>query len=754
MNRVTAYTWPALLLCGFLAAPLPPICHAAVTTTGDVSPDPTTSRGDPLYVGKTADGTMTIEDFSIYRTTSFIGYATGATGEVAVKNYSTWSNTDELYVGYSGHGTLALENHAYVTSARGIIAFSPESTGSVTIDGDSSWGTILEELFIGYGGQGAVVLTDFGYIDTGHGPAYIGYLPGSKGSLTAHSSVSNNFQSLFIGYEGGGAMLLGDSGRVSAWSSWIGYSEGSTGRVTVEGEDSLWFSPELFVGLEGIGVLTINDEGEVNTDDLFVNYGRIQADSYIQLNNAALSVKNIVAGHTDIRGAGTIDTRGWLFDQDIHITVPSDAPAQIILNKLPEQNITINISPSSTGAFGVFGADHGAINVSGGIPLESRSGYIGYSSDSVGSVAVSEPGTTWTTDSGLFVGYRGTGDLSISDGGKVTSGNFPRVDAYLGYRPGSAGKVTVDGEGSTWDSQTDLYVGYEGAGTLEITNGGYVFQSRGHLLSGHYLGYSPGSSGRATVDGVNSTWAMRSNFYVGYEGEGEVTISGGARVSTFNGVASIGAKAGGVGRVNVDGADSWFIGYRPLIVGQAGEGVLKITNGGWVQGLESFIGAEEGSIGIVEVDGPGSIWDSGFVNIGGEGRGALSISRGGSVLVRIDLTISPLGSLEVSLSSMTDPFLDIGRDATLDGLLTVGFAPELTLHQGDIFPIIEIGGERTGQFIGLGENDIVVSDGGLDLRISYVGGDGNDVVLNAIPEPGSLLLAAALAILVPARRLR
>jgi len=41
-----------------LAAPLP----AAITTTGDVTPDPsTTTLADDLYVGNTADGTLFID---------------------------------------------------------------------------------------------------------------------------------------------------------------------------------------------------------------------------------------------------------------------------------------------------------------------------------------------------------------------------------------------------------------------------------------------------------------------------------------------------------------------------------------------------------------------------------------------------------------------------------------------------------------------------------------------------------------------
>ena len=46
--------------------------------------------------------------------------------------------------------------------------------------------------------------------------------------------------------------------------------------------------------------------------------------------------------------------------------------------------------------------------------------------------------------------------------------------AYIGYGTGSAGVVTVDGFGSTWSNSGNLYVGYSGSGMLSITNGGSV----------------------------------------------------------------------------------------------------------------------------------------------------------------------------------------------------------------------------------------------------------------------------------------
>ncbi|NBC10463.1 MAG: PEP-CTERM sorting domain-containing protein, partial [Planctomycetes bacterium] len=76
-------------------------------------------------------------------------------------------------------------------------------------------------------------------------------------------------------------------------------------------------------------------------------------------------------------------------------------------------------------------------------------------------------------------------------------------------------------------------------------------------------------------------------------------------------------------------------------------------------------------------------------------------------------------------------------DGGLDVHLLDGFSPGV----GDSFLVLT-GGETTGTFAGLGEGEVVTSMNGVDLRITYAGGDGNDIALTAIPEPGSLALLA------------
>ena len=68
--------------------------RAAITTSGDVTPDPTTTTlSDDLFVGNTADGNMTVNGGSpVENNLGYVGLNTGSTSMVTVTGTgSTWT---------------------------------------------------------------------------------------------------------------------------------------------------------------------------------------------------------------------------------------------------------------------------------------------------------------------------------------------------------------------------------------------------------------------------------------------------------------------------------------------------------------------------------------------------------------------------------------------------------------------------------------------------------------------------------------
>lgn len=77
----------------------------------------------------------------------------------------------------------------------------------------------------------------------------------------------------------------------------------------------------------------------------------------------------------------------------------------------------------------------------------------------------------------------------------------------------------------------------------------------------------------------------------------------------------------------------------------------------------------------------------------------------------------------------------ITDNADLGGTLNVALYYGFTPSSGQTFEIIDVGTRSINEFDGLSEGALVQVFGNVGLYISYVGGDGNDVVLTAVEMP-------------------
>ena len=201
-----------LLAALFLAGPLS-TARAAVTWTGNVDPaDPTTWTSSTTgYIGRTADGTLTVNSDSVpnslhdlYSSYGYIGYNSGSTGEVDVGGAgSTWTNGSYLYVGSSGRGTLNVTGGGAVSSTDGYIGYSFGSTGVVTVDGNGSTWSAGQDLLVGDGRNGTLNVTGGGAVSTAY--ATIGLSASSRGVVTVDGDGSK--------WTNGGGLNLGDGGN-------------------------------------------------------------------------------------------------------------------------------------------------------------------------------------------------------------------------------------------------------------------------------------------------------------------------------------------------------------------------------------------------------------------------------------------------------------------------------------------------------------------------------------------------------------
>ena len=452
--------------------------YGAINSWGDVDPpDPSTwTRRTDAYIGKDSGGGISVtEGDGIYAYYAFLGYNASASGTATIDGAgSSWSCTGNwaiLYVGYAGQGTLEISNGGNVSCGwGGHIGLGSGAKGEVSVDGAGSNWNCGSYLSVGYEGQGTLNIGNGGNVSCGSG--HIGSTSGSSGEVSVDGAGSNwdcsNY--LSVGRSGQGTLNISNGGNVSCGSGDIGSTSGSSGEVSVDGAGSSWScSHDLHVGYRGQGTLNISNGGNVNvTGDTRV--ARYEGSTgQINFDNGTLTTGELWVSPADLRGTGTIYTHGIVSDIDLIFDSTYGANQTIILNSLPSQNITINLSQDSTGSLGAGYASEGTLTIKDGVSVESSAGYLGYKSGSAGYATVDGANSSWSCSKQLCVGYCGQGTLNITNDGSVSC-----KYGYIGYLSDSTGEVSVDGEGSNWSCSGNLYVGYSGQGTLNISNGGLV----------------------------------------------------------------------------------------------------------------------------------------------------------------------------------------------------------------------------------------------------------------------------------------
>jgi len=252
---------------------------------------------------------------------------------------------------------------------------------------------------------------------------------------------------------------------------------------------------------------------------------------------------------------------------------------------------------------------------------------------------MSGAGSTWDNSAALYVGYEGTGLLTINSGAIANVGNFFSLGEL------DAGTSTANVSGTVDVPTGDSFVGNLGDGTLTISAGGMVSNVAGRI------GNASGTTGAATVTGARCTWTNSDLLEVGNHGAATLQVLDGG-VVTNNAGLIIASFSNSNSMMTVDGVGSNLNNAGHIHVGSQGVGTLTINNGGTVSATQiDFIGTAEGS-GTLTVDGIASSWTSeslyitGTVSQGSSGAGTLNINSG---TVTVANTIKLRGGATLSL---------------------------------------------------------------------------------------------------------
>jgi len=613
-------------------------------------------------------GTLTVSGMGDHRGSQFdagtatvrVGYQ--GEGTLRVLDGGVLWNAGDLCVGADGAGAVEVRNGT-LSCADVVVAGTASSTGTMTFAG-SSTNCAMGDMTIGAGGAGTVGVGDG--VVLGVGSLVLGDQANSSGALSVDgtSTTYSISSGVWIGRGGvgemnitGGAAVLveGPGGTVE-----IGCDAGSTGTLAISGMGDHRGSQfdaggaVVRVGYQGEGTLRVLDGGVLwNAADLCVGADGAGA---VEVRNGTLSCADVVV-------AGTASSTGAM-------TFAGSAT-----------DCALGDMTIGAGGGGTVGVGDGAVLGVGRLVLGDQAG-------SSGALSVDGTSTSYSVDSDVWIGKGGVGEMSITGGAAVLK-EAPGGTVEIGCDVGSAGTLTISGMGDRFGSWLDaagatVLVGCQGEGTLRVLDGAELWDA-GDLCVGSGLGANGGSgavevrngalsccdvevggtansTGVMTLEGSSTDCAMH-DMRVGVAGAGTVHVTDGAEASGF-GVA-VGADAGSVGTVYVNGDNSVLRVDEQLLVGQCGQGTVHVLDGGSLSvpswsGQTTYIGLGAGSQGTLSVNGDGAV-----ASFGG---GDVCFGNSSNALVRV-----LNGSAVQDIGTMTFGWTDRGRGTleVRDGTVSV-----------------------------------------------------------------------------------
>jgi T5SS/PEP-CTERM-associated repeat protein len=379
-------------------------------------------------------------------------------------------------------------------------------------------------------------------------------------------------------------------------------------------------------------------------------------------------------------------------------------------------------------------------------------------------VEVDGAGSSITSTGGVDIGrLGGDGTLDITNGG-----SFSVTSSFLviASSDNTNGSVTVDGTGSSLSvaGSSGLFVGNEGVGTLDVTNGGLVTANILTVADSDTNGTGTGAS-ILTVNGTDgvspSTLNVTGSSFIGGSvnedgGVGILNVQAGGLYNSNGGIIGSGDGSGpdGTGTVNVTGTNSFWNalanGSGSIFVGDTGAGTLNVDTGGRVDAGSVFIGRLTGSDNAaMNLDGGSTVVNvQGVFVVGNQRQGSLTLTNGAtlntSTTTNSDFLIGN-SSLADNSSVLIDnsSIIHSGTGRVAVGDDSNGVASSLTLQNGGSFTgndsimLVADQGGSTGNLVVDGEGStltigrLLMGDNGAGTATVS---NGADLIVNA---PGS-----------------
>ena len=594
----------------------------------------------------------------------------------------TLTLSDNLYIDATS-ASLGISGGALVTSPNATVGISGGNAGN-TLSVDSRL-SVPGTLNVGYDGTGnSLSVLSSGSVSVGG--LWIGGVASSASNtvtVVAGGTITTT-SSLIVGY-GGSSNQITNAGRVTSPQTILGYDAGSNGNIATVATGGRWTNS---------GPLTV---GQSSNDNSFrVTSGTVTVTG---------TANDVIVGDGAAAGGNSLVVTGGTFSSQ----------AALVIGK--------------SGSGNSFSATAGA-------KVSTANARFGLNVGSTGNTGTVEgAGTVWTITNKLRVGSDGNDNaLSITNGGIVNVASDVFVGGTATGSSVSGNSITVSGSGSKLailSGTADLVISY-GTGTANIVtvaDSGTLAVSSVKLGPGGRLkigaGAAPGSvTSSATIDAplgggdlVFDHTAAAYAFANPITGSVRVTQRGTGKTILSSSSSYSGATTISGGTLALSAAANPIASSGTIDVAAAAVLDVSTVSGGFTLASGQTLSGAGSVVGSVAA-GAGSI-----IAPAGAGIGGLTFGS----------SLSLIGTLNIGLSGTTTDLAAIVGSLTLDPTSTVNFSVGSPLTEAAY--VFASYASLAGTF-----GTVTSLPTGYLLDYNYLGG--NQLALVAVPEPGTLVLAA------------
>jgi len=683
-----------------LAAALTSVAAFAVDTdwTGAVDGSWSTAGNWTAGVPTSADNGFLVSPVAANPSITLPGAAAAnrltASGSGYTLTGGTLTLSDNLYVD-SAAASLAITGGASVTSPNATIGISGGNAGNTLAVGSRL--SVPGTLNVGFDGTGNGLQVLAGGSVAAGGLWVGGVATSASNSVTvAAGSGLQATSSVIVGY-GGDAGLVDVAGLVSSAQTFLGYDAGADGNVVSVTAGGRWTNP---------GPLTV---------------GRTSSGNSFRVTSGTLTVtggaNDVVVGDDAAATGNSLVLTGGTFSSQ----------AALVIGKSGTGNSFVATGGAKASNSNVrFGLNAGSVRntgtVSGAGTVWTITNKLRVGSDGNDNALVISNGGVVSVASDVFVGGTSTGSavsgnsIIVTGSGSTLSILSGTADLVVAYGTGTSNVVSVADSGTLTVSSVKLGP----AGTLEIGLGGAAgFMSPAAAVD------APLGGGQVVFNHTDAAYAFANpitgSTRVVQRGAGKTTLSG-SNTYTGSTLVSAGTLALSAATNNITSSGTIDVAAAAIFDVSSVTGGFVLASSQTLSGAGSVAGSVTGTTGSI-------------------------VSPGGSSIATLTFgsSLNLLGTLAIDVSGTTTDLAAVGGPLTLAPASTVSFTVGSPLTEpAYVFATYT---SLVGTF-----GTVTALPTGYSLDYNYLGG--NQVALVAVPEPGTLALAATGCLLVAARLAR